>query len=108
MAEKLQLATEESYRDPANIQSKHQKHQAFEAELAANADRIQVTWSVRLSFRHDAYVPLWRPISVSTSFCFQTKVNILALIDEYPLKMVRNSVNVSNGSTPNVALNFIK
>lgn len=27
--------------DPANIQSKHQKHQAFEAELAANADRIQ-------------------------------------------------------------------
>uniref|UniRef100_T1GCF3 SH3 domain-containing protein n=1 Tax=Megaselia scalaris TaxID=36166 RepID=T1GCF3_MEGSC len=39
--EKSQLATEESYRDPANIQSKHQKHQAFEAELAANADRIQ-------------------------------------------------------------------
>jgi hypothetical protein len=29
------------YRDPANIQSKHQKHQAFEAELAANAERIQ-------------------------------------------------------------------
>lgn len=27
--------------DPANIQSKHQKHQAFEAELAANAERIQ-------------------------------------------------------------------
>ncbi|XP_063696613.1 spectrin alpha chain [Culicoides brevitarsis] len=41
IAEKLHLATEESYRDPANIQSKHQKHQAFEAELAANADRIQ-------------------------------------------------------------------
>lgn len=41
IAEKLQLATDESYKDPANIQSKHQKHQAFEAELAANADRIQ-------------------------------------------------------------------
>ncbi|XP_053988880.1 spectrin alpha chain isoform X1 [Hylaeus anthracinus] len=41
IAEKLQLATEENYKDPANIQSKHQKHQAFEAELAANADRIQ-------------------------------------------------------------------
>uniref|UniRef100_T1IUQ9 Spectrin alpha chain n=1 Tax=Strigamia maritima TaxID=126957 RepID=T1IUQ9_STRMM len=41
IAEKLQMATDESYRDPANIQSKHQKHQAFEAELAANADRIQ-------------------------------------------------------------------
>jgi spectrin alpha len=41
IGEKLQFATEESYKDPANIQSKHQKHQAFEAELAANADRIQ-------------------------------------------------------------------
>ncbi|XP_065169865.1 spectrin alpha chain isoform X2 [Atheta coriaria] len=41
IAEKLQLATEESYKDPANIQSKHQKHQAFEAEIAANADRVQ-------------------------------------------------------------------
>ena len=41
MLEKLQLAEEESYKDPANIQSKHQKHQAFEAELAANADRVE-------------------------------------------------------------------
>lgn len=41
IAEKLQLALDESYKDPANIQSKHQKHQAFEAELAANADRIE-------------------------------------------------------------------
>lgn len=46
IAEKLQLATEESYKDPANIQSKHQKHQAFEAELAANADRIQSVLSM--------------------------------------------------------------
>ncbi|XP_064458376.1 spectrin alpha chain-like isoform X2 [Ornithodoros turicata] len=41
IAEKLQMAVDESYKDPANIQSKHKKHQAFEAELAANADRIQ-------------------------------------------------------------------
>lgn len=41
IAEKLQVASEETYRDPTNIQSKHQKQQAFEAELAANADRIQ-------------------------------------------------------------------
>jgi spectrin alpha len=40
MAEKLQMAMDESYKDPANIQSKHQKHQAFEAELAANAERV--------------------------------------------------------------------
>ncbi|XP_013791118.1 spectrin alpha chain, non-erythrocytic 1-like [Limulus polyphemus] len=41
IAEKIQIAKDESYRDPANIQSKHQKHQAFEAEIAANADRVQ-------------------------------------------------------------------
>ncbi|CAH1785763.1 unnamed protein product [Owenia fusiformis] len=41
ITEKLQSAMEESYKDPTNIQSKHQKHQAFEAELAANADRLQ-------------------------------------------------------------------
>jgi hypothetical protein len=28
MLEKLQLAEEESYKEPANIQSKHKKHQA--------------------------------------------------------------------------------
>ncbi|KAH7638391.1 alpha spectrin [Dermatophagoides farinae] len=41
ITEKLQMATDESYKDPANIQSKHQKHQAFEAELNANKERIQ-------------------------------------------------------------------
>jgi spectrin alpha len=41
MLEKMQLAEEENYKDPANIQSKHQKHQAFEAELRANEDRIK-------------------------------------------------------------------
>ena len=46
MLEKLQLAEEESYKDPANIQSKHKKHQAFEAELAANAERIQSVLSM--------------------------------------------------------------
>lgn len=41
ITEKLQTALDESYKDPSNIQAKHQKHQAFESELAANADRIQ-------------------------------------------------------------------
>ncbi|BFZ06026.1 hypothetical protein BsWGS_09066 [Bradybaena similaris] len=41
LQEKLQIAMDESYKDPSNVQSKHQKHQAFEAELAANADRLQ-------------------------------------------------------------------
>ncbi|CAE1318322.1 SPTA [Acanthosepion pharaonis] len=45
LQEKIQIASDESYRDPSNIQSKHQKHQAFEAELAANADRLQALLS---------------------------------------------------------------
>ena len=46
ITEKLQVATDESYLDPSNIQSKHQKHQAFEAEIAANAERIQAVMAV--------------------------------------------------------------
>ncbi|ESO95207.1 hypothetical protein LOTGIDRAFT_202396 [Lottia gigantea] len=41
LQEKVQIASDESYKDPTNIQSKHQKHQAFEAELAANSERLQ-------------------------------------------------------------------
>lgn len=41
ISEKLQTAVDESYKDPSNIQAKHQKHQAFEAELDANRDRMQ-------------------------------------------------------------------
>ncbi|VEL10488.1 unnamed protein product, partial [Protopolystoma xenopodis] len=44
--EKLQRATDESFKDPTtNIQTKHQKHLAFQAELAANAGRIQMILS---------------------------------------------------------------
>ena len=38
--EKLKTAGDESYRDPTNLQTKLQKHQAFEAELAANKGRV--------------------------------------------------------------------
>ncbi len=38
--EKMQTATDASYRDPTNLQGKLQKHQGFEAEVAANEDRI--------------------------------------------------------------------
>ena len=38
--EKLKTAADESYRDPTNLQTKLQKHQAFEAELAANKGRV--------------------------------------------------------------------
>lgn len=37
---KLQIANDESYRDPSNLQSKIQKHAAFEAEMQANQNRV--------------------------------------------------------------------
>lgn len=38
--EKLQAASEESYRDTTNLQAKIQKHQAFEAEVSAHSNAI--------------------------------------------------------------------
>lgn len=40
--EKYQTATDESYRDLTNLLPKLQKHQAFESELKANSDRLEV------------------------------------------------------------------
>ncbi|XP_065916481.1 spectrin alpha chain, non-erythrocytic 1-like [Dysidea avara] len=40
MMEKMQTASDESYKDPTNLQGKLQKHQAFEAEVAANEERV--------------------------------------------------------------------
>ena len=45
IVEKQQIATDESYRDPTNLQGKLQRHQAFEAEVSANRggiDRINL------------------------------------------------------------------
>ena len=39
--EKLNVATDMCYTDPTNLQSKIQKHAAFEAELTANSGRIE-------------------------------------------------------------------
>ncbi|PSN40703.1 hypothetical protein C0J52_13751 [Blattella germanica] len=38
--QKHQVASDESYRDPSNLQSKIQKHAAFELELSANRGRV--------------------------------------------------------------------
>jgi spectrin beta len=38
--QKQQVASDESYRDPSNLQSKIQKHVAFELELSANRGRV--------------------------------------------------------------------
>ena len=39
--EKLQVANDESFRDPTNLENKLKKHQEFEAEVNANEQRIQ-------------------------------------------------------------------
>ncbi|XP_025833247.1 spectrin beta chain, non-erythrocytic 1 [Agrilus planipennis] len=41
LTQKIQIASDESYRDPSNMQSKIQKHAAFDAEILANRNRIQ-------------------------------------------------------------------
>lgn len=40
LIQKQQIAGDESYRDPTNLQSKIQKHTAFESELVANRNRL--------------------------------------------------------------------
>lgn len=40
IGEKLQIAKDESYRQPENLPSKVKRHEAFEAELATNKDRL--------------------------------------------------------------------
>lgn len=47
MKEKYQTATDESYRDLANLQEKLKKHQAFELELKSNNDRLNQLNEVR-------------------------------------------------------------
>jgi spectrin beta len=41
MKEKYNTATDESYRDLTNLPEKLKKHQAFEAELKANNERLK-------------------------------------------------------------------
>lgn len=47
--EKLKTASDESYRDLTNLERKLQKHEAFEAELKANSERLDVINKVNLS-----------------------------------------------------------
>ncbi|XP_062560998.1 spectrin beta chain, non-erythrocytic 5 isoform X2 [Armigeres subalbatus] len=40
ISQKMQIASDENYREPSNLQSKIQKHIAFDAELGANSNRV--------------------------------------------------------------------
>ena len=44
--QKLQTATDESYREPTNLEGKIQKHQAFDAEITANKGRMDTVCKV--------------------------------------------------------------
>lgn len=41
LTQKLQIAADENYREPLNLQNKIQKHATFEAEIFASGERIQ-------------------------------------------------------------------
>lgn len=41
LSQKIQVVSDENYRDPSNLQSKMQKHLTFDAEITANSGRIQ-------------------------------------------------------------------
>ncbi|KAK4883333.1 hypothetical protein RN001_006652 [Aquatica leii] len=41
LTQKIQIAGDENYRDPSNMQSKIQKHTTFDAEILANQNRMQ-------------------------------------------------------------------
>ena len=44
--EKMQIASDESFKDPTNLKGKLQKHQGFEAELSANKGRVEAVTQV--------------------------------------------------------------
>lgn len=50
IAEKMQIASEESYVDMTDLQSKLQMHQAFEAELASNQERVDSVQRVGMEY----------------------------------------------------------
>lgn len=50
IAEKRKIANDESYRDVASITKKLLKHKAFEAELKANAARLDELNAVNSTF----------------------------------------------------------
>lgn len=52
LKEKYQIASEETYRDLSNIGGKVMKHQAFEAEMMANKERLDQISQVRPNTNH--------------------------------------------------------
>jgi len=82
VSEKMQVALDESYRDPTNLQGKIQKHQAYEAELTANRKRIDVVSAVSIS-PHSLLVPCVRYLRTiyCSSLCFTAYSYLSFLVD---------------------------
>ena len=65
ISEKLQVALDEAYRDPTNLQSKLQKQAAFEAELQVTKS-FSNSFNLNVSAMIDVYdVVEYRPIVVA-------------------------------------------
>ena len=65
------VASDESYKDPTNLQAKIQKHQAFEAEVAAHSNAIVVldnTGNGKLCKRQPIYFIVQGPIMYLINF----------------------------------------
>ena len=80
IAEKLQVACDECYLDPSNLQSKKQKHQAFESEIQANSSRLGIVMQEgsdmlqknhyagqEIQARLDALESLWQELQDSSA-----------------------------------------
>ena len=61
---KQQVASDEAYRDPTNLQAKLQKHQAFEAELTANKRRVDAATVVRTHTTTQRLITKWQSAAI--------------------------------------------
>ena len=60
--EKMQVATDDSYQDPTNLQSKIKKHQAFVAEFGANKRRVDAVNYVSMSKAQFILKKIWQSL----------------------------------------------
>ena len=89
ISEKMQVATDESYKDPTNLEGKLQKHQKFEAEITPNEQRIHAIAQVSLSgYSHSLYV-YGRNLSYSiTHYSMTPLTSIIQTIMVQPIRLL--------------------
>lgn len=83
--EKLQAASDESYKDPTNLQAKIQKHQAFEAEVAAHSNAIvslDNTGSEMIAQHHFASDVIRKRLGKSIYYIFFTRLSNTKLVNK--------------------------